>query len=52
MKGYSVVACFARRYQKELVQDDLQAKYPTGYWWITGSGIHEFRVPFVTEEAA
>ena len=42
---YHVVACYARRVQKESVEDELAARYPEGYWWRTGAGLYEFRVP-------
>jgi len=42
---YDVIACYARRRQKEAAADELAAKYPDGYWWLTGEAYHEFRVP-------
>lgn len=44
---YDVIACYARRRQKEAVAEELAAKYPCGYWWLTGACLHEFRVPKV-----
>ena len=42
---YDVIACYARRRQKEAAANELAAKYPDGYWWLTGECHHEFRVP-------
>ena len=42
---YDVIACYARRRQKEAVADELAAKFPDGYWWLTGENHHEFRLP-------
>ena len=45
MQNYDVVACYARKRQKESAAERLAAEYPEGYWWRTGEGHYEFRVP-------
>ena len=42
---YHVVACFARRRQQEAVKAEYEAKYPSGYWWLTAECHYEFRIP-------